>query len=142
MRNLILVGQLDDEGHNVVFYNGGWKVTKRAMVVARGKKTGTLYVNSSCRSIIEITNNSMSSYLWHCRLSHMSEKRIKMLYSDGKLHGLKEVDHNLCEGCVFDKQKMVSFSKAGREPKTKKLELVHIDVCVPSTITSLVGSNY
>ena len=28
MRNLISVWQLDDEGHNVVFNNGSWKVTK------------------------------------------------------------------------------------------------------------------
>ena len=34
MRNLILVRQLDDEGHNVTFTNGAWKVTEGAMVVA------------------------------------------------------------------------------------------------------------
>ena len=28
MSNLILIRQLDDEGHNVVFNNEGWKVTK------------------------------------------------------------------------------------------------------------------
>ena len=39
MRNLISVGQLGDEGHNMVFCNGGWKVTKGAMAVARGNKT-------------------------------------------------------------------------------------------------------
>ena len=38
MRNLISVGQLHDEGHNVVFCSRGWKVTKGAMVVARAKK--------------------------------------------------------------------------------------------------------
>ena len=101
MRNLISAGQLNDEGHNVVFNNGGWKVTKGAMVVARGKKTGTLYVNSSCRIIITIADNSMTSDLWHYRLGHMSEKGIRMLHYDGKLHGLKEADHSLCERCVF-----------------------------------------
>ena len=34
MRNLISVGQLDGEGHNVTFGDGAWKVTKGAMVVA------------------------------------------------------------------------------------------------------------
>ena len=34
MRNLISIVQLDDEGHNVVFNNRGWKVTKGAMVIA------------------------------------------------------------------------------------------------------------
>ena len=98
MSNLISMGQLYNEGHNVVFYNGGWKVTKGAMVIARGKKTGTLYVNSNCRIIITIADNSMTSDLWHYRLGHMSAKGIRMLHSDGKLHGLKEANHSLCEG--------------------------------------------
>ena len=87
MRNLISVGQLDDGGYIVVFYNRGWKVTKGAMVVARGKKTGTLYVNSSCRSTIAVADNSVSSYLWHYRLGQMSEKGMKILHSDGKAEG-------------------------------------------------------
>ena len=112
---------VDDKGHNVVFNNGGWKVTKGAMVVARGNKIVSLYVNSSCRSTIAVANNSVSSELWHYKLGYMSEKGMKMLHANGKLHGLKKVDRNLCEGCVFGKQKRVSFYKAGRDPKTKKL---------------------
>ena len=85
MRNLISVGQLDDEGHNVVFNNGGWKVTKGALVIARGNKIGTLFVNSNCRSTITVANAAVSSNLWHYRLGHMSEKWMKMFHSDGKL---------------------------------------------------------
>ena len=65
------------------------------MVVARGKKTGTLYVNFSCRSIIAIANNFVSFDLCHYKLGHMSEKGMKMLHFDGKLHGLKEVESRL-----------------------------------------------
>ena len=43
-RNLISVGQLDDEGHAILFIGGTWKVTKGARILARGKKTGTLYI--------------------------------------------------------------------------------------------------
>lgn len=142
MRNLISVGQLDDEGHNVTFNCGSWKVTKGAMVVARGNKTGTLYMTSSCRDTVAIANSTENSSLWHCRLGHMSEKGMKMLHSRGRLPDLKSVEHNLCEGCVFGKQKRVSFVKTGREPKATKLELVHTDVWGPSTVTSLGGSNY
>ena len=65
-----------------------------------------------------------------------------MLHSDGKLQGLKEVDHNLYEGCIFGKQKRVSFYKVFRELKTKKLELVYTDIWGPSIVTSLGSSNY
>ena len=34
-RNLISVGQLDDEGHAILFVGGTWKVTKGARVLAR-----------------------------------------------------------------------------------------------------------
>ncbi|KAI3816312.1 hypothetical protein L1987_16005 [Smallanthus sonchifolius] len=43
-RLLISVGQLDDQGHEVKFGNGQWKVVKGNMVMARGKKRGSLYM--------------------------------------------------------------------------------------------------
>ena len=46
-RNLISVGQLDDEGYAVSFVGGLWKITKGAMIVARGKKAGTLYMTTN-----------------------------------------------------------------------------------------------
>lgn len=43
-KNLISLGQLDDCGHSIRFSNNTWKVTKGALILARGKKTGTLYL--------------------------------------------------------------------------------------------------
>ncbi|XP_073129368.1 uncharacterized mitochondrial protein AtMg00300-like [Henckelia pumila] len=136
----IAVGQLDDEGHKVTFGDGSWKVSKGDMIIARGTKTGTLYMTSSCRDMLAAVDAGANSSLWHCRLGHMSEKGMKMLISKGKLPELKTVEHKLCESCVLGKQKKVSFSKGGREPKASKLELVHTDVWGPSSVTSLAGS--
>ncbi|KAL6323541.1 hypothetical protein AAG906_039119 [Vitis piasezkii] len=118
-RNLIFVGQLDDEGHAILFVCGTWKVTKGARVLARGKKTGTL-------------------------LGHMSEKGMKMLLSKGKLPELKSIDFDMCESCILGKQKKVSFLKTGKTPKAEKLELVHTDLWGDyySKIASLGGSRY
>ncbi|KZV54328.1 hypothetical protein F511_03583 [Dorcoceras hygrometricum] len=135
-RNLLSVGQLDDEGHNVTFGDGSWKVSKGAMIVARGKKTGTLYMTSSCRDTLAAVDAGANSSLWHCRLGHMSEKGMKILMSNGKLPDLKSIEHKLCESCIFGKQRKVSFSKGGREPKAAKLELVHTDVWGPSPVPS------
>ena len=88
-RNLISVGQLDDEGHAILFVGDTWKVTKGARVLARGKKTGTLYMTSSPKDTIAVTDGSTNTSLWHRRLGHMSEKRMKMLLSKGKLPELK-----------------------------------------------------
>ncbi|RVX04079.1 Retrovirus-related Pol polyprotein from transposon TNT 1-94 [Vitis vinifera] len=93
------------------------KVTKGARVLARGKKTGTLYMTSSPRDTIVVADASTDTSLWHRKLGHMSEKGMKMLLSKGKLPELKT-------------------------SKAEKLELVHTDLWRPSLIASLGGSRY
>ena len=66
-RNLISVGQLDDEGHAIIFVGGPWKVTKGARVLAFGKTTGTLYMTLSPRDTIAVTDASTDTSLWHRR---------------------------------------------------------------------------
>ena len=73
--------------------------------MARGKKTGTLYMTSSPRDVIAIANASTDTSLWHRRLGHMSEKGMKMLLSKGKLPELKSIDFDMCESCILGKQK-------------------------------------
>ena len=90
--------------------------------MARGKKTGTLYMTSSLRDTIEIADASTDTSLWHRRLGHISEKGMKMLLSKGKLAELKSVDFDICESCILGKQKNVSFLKTGRTPKARSEE--------------------
>ena len=71
-RNLISIGRLDDEGHAILFVGGTWKVTKGARVLARGKKTGTLYMTSSRREIIVVVEASTGTSLGHRRLKNLS----------------------------------------------------------------------
>ena len=141
-RNLIFVGQLDDEEHATLFIGGTWKVTKGARVLACGKKTGTLYVTSSRRDIIRVADASTNTSLWHHRLGHMSEKGMEMLLSKRKLPELKSIDFDMCESCILGKQKNVSFLKTSKTPKVEKLELVYINLWGPSSVASLGGSRY
>ena len=120
-RNLISIGQLDDERHAMLFVGGTWKVTKGVRVLALVKKTRTLYMTSSPRDTIAIAEASTDTSLWHRRLGHMSEKRMKMLLSKEKLPELKSIDFDMCESCILGKQKRVNFLKTGRTPKAEKL---------------------
>ncbi|VFQ59873.1 unnamed protein product [Cuscuta campestris] len=43
-KSLISVSQLDEQGHEVKFGNGQWKVVKGNLVMARGRKSGSLYM--------------------------------------------------------------------------------------------------
>ena len=141
-RNLISIGQLDDEGHAILFVGGTWKVTKEARVLARGKKTGILYMISSPRDIIAVADASTNTSLRHRRLGHINEKGMKMLLSKGKLPKLKFIDFDMCDSCILGKQKNVSFLKTGRISKAEKLELVHTDLWGSSSVASLGGSRY
>ncbi|RVW71079.1 Retrovirus-related Pol polyprotein from transposon TNT 1-94 [Vitis vinifera] len=89
---------------------GTWKVTKGARVLARGKKTGTLYMTSCPRDTIAVADASTDTSLWHRRLGHMSEKGMKMLLSKGKLPELKSIDFDMCESCILGKQKRMEDS--------------------------------
>ena len=63
--------------------------------MARGKKTGTLYMTSSPTDTIAVVDASTDTSLWHRRLGHMSKKGMKMLLSKGKLPELKSIDFDL-----------------------------------------------
>jgi hypothetical protein len=102
-KNSISVGHLDDEKHAINFHGGKWKVSTGAKILARGYKTGTLYITTIIRETIDVTDESVDSKLWHLRLGHMSEKGMKVLLSRGNLLELKLVGSNLCEYCILEK---------------------------------------
>jgi len=56
--------------------------------------------------------------------------------------GLKHVDLDFYENCVYGKQKGVKFIRVWKEKKSEKLELVHIYVWRPTQVLSLIGSRY
>ena len=112
------------------------------MVLARGKKTGTLYMTSSSRDTIAVAKAGTNVSLQHRRLGHMSEKGMKILLSKGKLLELKSINFDMCESCILGKQKIVSFLKIGKTSKVGKLELVHTNLWEPSPVAFLGGSRY
>ena len=125
------------------FTDKAWKVTKGALVIAKGEKVGTLYLcNGISNSVNALTYKGADAALWHHRLGHMSEKGMKILHSRNLLPGLKNVDLDFCENCIYGKQKRVRFLRVGKEKKNEKLELVHTDVWGPTQVSSLGGSRY
>jgi len=72
----------------------------------------------------------------------MSEKGMKIIHSRNLLLGLKNVDSDFCENCIYGKQKRIRFLRVGKEKKSEKLELVHTDIWGPTQVSSLGGSRY
>ena len=152
-RNLISAGKLGDEGCVVTFNDKNWKVSKGSLVVEKCVKVGSLYLCTShivpstliisekneCSGIIVVVEQGeqiaavdSNTALWRNKLGHMSEKGMKVLHSKKVLPGLKCVNMDFYESCLYGKKKRVSFLKTGKDNKSQKLELVTTDVWGPA----------
>ena len=70
------------------------------------------------------------SSLWHCRLGHLSKKRIGQLQKDGVLESLDLKLDDSCESCLLGKMTKSPFP-GSCERGTGLLDLIHTDVCGP-----------
>nr|GEX42375.1 retrotransposon protein, putative, Ty1-copia subclass [Tanacetum cinerariifolium] len=82
-----------------------------------------------------------SALLWHCRLGHISKKRIEKLQHDGLLNSSDLTAFEKCVSCMSEKM--------ARKPYTHQVErtkdllgLIHTDVCGPFKIMSRQGASY
>lgn len=90
--SLISMGWLDDEGYSTIFEKGGWKISKGALVMAKGPKTGTLYTLKALigkLDLVVVKNEGNSADLWHKHLGDMSEKGLRILVGKNLLTGFK-----------------------------------------------------
>ena len=69
----------------------------------------------------------------------MSDKGIQILHKINLFPDLKQIDLDLCEHCVYGKQKRVIFLRVRKEKKNERLELVHTDVWEPTQYHLLVA---
>ena len=70
-RNLISVSQLASVGCTTAFSNNAWKVIQVAMVLAQGKRKGTLYMTARSRDAISVVKSSNESNLYHYRIGYI-----------------------------------------------------------------------
>jgi hypothetical protein len=98
----------------------------------------TVNVDSS----ISLASTGVDTTLFHHSLVNMSEKGMQTLHKRNLLLDLKQVDLDFCEHYVYGKQKRFIFLRVGKENKSEKLELVHIDVWELVQLSSLGVSRY
>ena len=84
--------------------------------------TGYASVASSC------------SDLWHQRLGHVHESRLKKCVQNELVQRIdieRMTELSFCEGCLAGKMCRKPFPIVGEIRSTRKLQLVHSDVCGP-----------
>ena len=73
--NLISTRQLRDSDCLSTFGKTWWKITKGALVIAKGDRIGTLHLSPhNTDDSIFVDSTKTYTTLWHHRLGHMSEK--------------------------------------------------------------------
>jgi len=60
-------------------------------------------VTSGSGASISAASSGLDARVWHQRLGHMSEKGMNVMLSKDKLSGLKSIDLDFCEDCVYEK---------------------------------------
>ncbi|GKD76233.1 retrotransposon protein, putative, ty1-copia subclass, partial [Tanacetum coccineum] len=81
------------------------------------------------------------TYLWHCRLAHISKKRIEKLQQEGLLKSTDDESFDQCVSCLSGKMTRKSFPHRP-ERATDLLGIIHTDVCGPLRHVSKQGASY
>nr|GEV32147.1 putative retrotransposon protein [Tanacetum cinerariifolium] len=97
----------------------------------------SIYVVSNKRAKLDLD----SALLWHCRLGHISKKRIEKLQHDGLLDSSDLMAFEKCVSCMSGKMAMKPYTYQVERAKDV-LGLIDTDVCGPFKIMSRQGANY
>ncbi|PKI71267.1 hypothetical protein CRG98_008267 [Punica granatum] len=89
------------------------------MVVARGKKEGTLYMTVNSHDSIALASANNDAELWHCRLGHMSEKGMKQCNADHCCY-FKRFDNSFIILLLYVDDMLIGGSCAQEVNKLKK----------------------
>nr|GEU51506.1 retrotransposon protein, putative, Ty1-copia subclass [Tanacetum cinerariifolium] len=132
-------------------------ITKQGFKEARKLKQGSLYFNGiyeiDMHDLVPNVNyiynvstkrakhNLDSTYLWHCRLAHISKKRIEKLQHEGLLKSTDKESFDQCVSCLSGKITGKSFPHHP-ERATDLLRIIHTDVCGPLRHVSRQGASY
>ena len=81
------------------------------------------------------------TFLWHCRLGHISESRINKLVKDNYFDYYDFQSLETCESCLKREMTKYPFTEHG-DRVTELLGLVHTDVCGPMTTQARDGYFY
>nr|GEU68375.1 copia-type polyprotein [Tanacetum cinerariifolium] len=137
--NMLSVGQLQEKGLSVLIQNNMCKVFhSRRGVIMQAKMSGNrmFYFKAA------MTSNSTNCYqtrvedetqLWHSRIGHLNYKALRTLAENGMVDGMPTIKNTqeLCSHCLVGKQQRDPIPKKNSWRATKKLQLIHSDICGP-----------
>ncbi|GJU93249.1 retrotransposon protein, putative, ty1-copia subclass [Tanacetum coccineum] len=88
-----------------------------------------------------VKHNLDSTYLWQCRLAHISKKHIEKLQHDRFLKSTDDESFDQCVSCLSGKMTRKPFPYRTKRA-TDLLGIIHTDVCGPLRYVSRQGASY
>jgi hypothetical protein len=147
-RNIISASCLMRQGYEFIIKDNGCSIYLNKMFYGLAPVVNGLFIlNLEGESVYNINakrlkpNDLNTTYFWHCRLGHISEKRMKKLHDDGLLNSFDFESFETCESCLLGKMTKTPFAKSC-ERASDLLELIHTDVCGPMSTTARGGYQY
>ena len=143
--NLVSVGQLADRGISCNFTAAGAHLSRNGEGLAYARRVGRNYVLESTRETYTArmsTAKDDSYRLWHRRLGHAGEEKIRLLQSTvDSVPVLGQGPDETCETCATNKS-VRSVNRNPPEPATQRLERVYTDFWGPFNVLTLGGAKY
>ena len=146
-RNIISVSCLDKLGFSFIIKNNCCSIYLNDIFYATAQMSNGLYILDLEMPIYNIDtkrikpNELNPTYLWHCRLGHINEKRISKLHKDGLLDSFDYESFETCRSCLLGKMTKTPFTGKG-ERASDLLALIHTDVCGPLNTHARGGFQY
>ncbi|MCO5605585.1 hypothetical protein L7F22_059768 [Adiantum nelumboides] len=153
-KNLLSVSSLAKNGLRVIFEDDRCIVRDREngySLITTGTLENGLFVLDHYEKQIQAciaetkTQAMQDAELWHARFGHVGYGSLMTLQRHNMVHDLSLLEmppRHVCEGCVLGKMHRFAFSQDGSVRATRKLQLVHSDVCGPMRTPSVGNSLY
>ena len=150
-KNLFSAKQLDRAGGEIRIKSGiSILLNKSGQTIAKCKlnpdlyELGTTVIPNKKILAIPATIQSLSKAdLWHLRLGHINQYRLKQIQSKSKGIDIFDV-HSMtfCSSRVEGKQHKSKFLKGGGKRAIELLGLIHSDICGPMQVGTHSGCKY
>jgi hypothetical protein len=146
--NLLSIGQLQQKNLTIVFQKDSCKVfhEEKGLIMSTQMSSNRMYIIYApviipmCLKTSSITETK----LWHDRYGHLSFKGLNTLVKKEMVRDLPVLkeETDVCSDCMMGKQHRESIPKKAKWRASKKLELIHSDVCGPINPQSNGGNRY
>jgi hypothetical protein len=145
-KNIISSSCLEEiDGYEIIIKNKRYSIYYNGIFYAHCPLVNELYVlDLEDKSVCNINakrarlNDLNPTFIWHCRLGHINEKRIERLHKDGFLNSFDFESFDTCESSLLGKMTKAPLTSQN-ERESDLLGFVHTDVRGPMSSVARGG---